>query len=169
MSPHRCLLDRSEQRGSGLREDKEDLSVSPSRAKVSQRREGNDASWWKWCKSPGPVGNTELMWVTSAKASKQGREGGHVEDVTPQIRSKAATKTFATASPHYPDPLPHYRWRFKTFQRRRRHARRQTDLIDDGEEGVDEHQVVLLQRQVVCLLQSKQHRANQGDLSGALN
>lgn len=28
----------------GLREDKEDLSVSPSRAKVSQRREGDDAS-----------------------------------------------------------------------------------------------------------------------------
>lgn len=43
MSPNRCLLDRSEQRGTGLREDK-DLSVSPSRAKVSQRREGDDAS-----------------------------------------------------------------------------------------------------------------------------
>lgn len=51
------------------------------------------------------------------------------------------------------------------FQRSRRH----TDLIDDGEDGVDEHQVVCLQRQVVCLLQSKQHRADQGDLSGALN
>lgn len=36
---HRCLLDRSELRESGLRGDKEDISVSVSRAKVSQRRE----------------------------------------------------------------------------------------------------------------------------------
>lgn len=43
----------------------------------------------------------------------------------------------------------------------------QTDLVDDGEDGVDEHQVVLLDRQVVGLLQSKQHRADKGDLGGA--
>lgn len=42
-----------------------------------------------------------------------------------------------------------------------------TDLVDDGEDGVDEHQVVLLERQVVGLLQSKQHRPDQGDLGGA--
>lgn len=44
---------------------------------------------------------------------------------------------------------------------------RQTDLVDDGEDGVDEHQVVLLDRQVVRLLQSKHHRSNKGDLGGA--
>lgn len=43
MSPDRCLLDGSEPGESGRR-DKEDLSVSASRAKVSQRREGDDAS-----------------------------------------------------------------------------------------------------------------------------
>lgn len=43
----------------------------------------------------------------------------------------------------------------------------QTDLVDDGEDGVDEHQVVLLDRQVVGLLQSKHHRSDQGDLGGA--
>lgn len=42
----------------------------------------------------------------------------------------------------------------------------QTDLIDDGKDGVDEHQVVLLERQVVGLLQSEQHRPYQGDLGG---
>lgn len=78
------------------RGDMEDLSPTQSRAQVSQRRrkekggglgefEGGDASWWKWCKSPGPAGNTELMWVTSAKTSKGQREGGHLEDMTPQI------------------------------------------------------------------------------------
>lgn len=43
----------------------------------------------------------------------------------------------------------------------------QTDLVDDGKDGVDEHQVVLLERQVVGLLQGKQHRPYQGDLGGA--
>jgi len=43
----------------------------------------------------------------------------------------------------------------------------QTDLVDDGEDGVDEHQVVRPERQVVGLLQSKQHRSDQGDLGGA--
>lgn len=47
-----------------------------------------------------------------------------------------------------------------------RHVQRRTDLIDDGEDGVDEHQVALLQRQIVGLLQSKQHCAYQGDLRG---
>lgn len=47
------------------------------------------------------------------------------------------------------------------------HTSRHTDLIDDGEDGVDEHQVVLLERQVVGLLQRKQHCAYQGDLGGA--
>lgn len=66
-----------------LKEDMVDLSVSQSRAQVSQRR-GDDASWWKWCKSPSPAGNTELMWVTSAKTSKRQREKGHLEDRTLQ-------------------------------------------------------------------------------------
>lgn len=44
--------------------------------------------------------------------------------------------------------------------------RRRTDLVDDGEDGVDEHQVALLQRQVAGLLQGKQHRSDQGDLRG---
>lgn len=43
MSPNRCLLDGSEPGESGQR-DKDDLSVSASRAKVSQRREEDDAS-----------------------------------------------------------------------------------------------------------------------------
>lgn len=43
----------------------------------------------------------------------------------------------------------------------------QTDLVDDSKHGVDEHQVVLLERQVVGLLQGKQHRSYQGDLGGA--
>lgn len=47
-----------------------------------------------------------------------------------------------------------------------RHARRRTDLIDDSEDGVGEHQVTLLQRQIVGLLQSKQHCTYQGDLRG---
>lgn len=76
-----------------------------------------------------------------------------MEDVTPQIRSKAAAKIFVPPCP-YPG-------------RRRRQARRRTDLIDDGEDGVDQHQVAGLQRQVVGLLQAKQHGADQGDLSGA--
>lgn len=42
-----------------------------------------------------------------------------------------------------------------------------TDLVDDGEDGVEEHQVMLLQRQVVGLLQSEQHRPDQGDLGWA--
>ena len=42
-----------------------------------------------------------------------------------------------------------------------------TDLVDDGEDGVEEHQVVLLQRQVVGVLQGEQHRPDQGDLGGA--
>lgn len=41
------------------------------------------------------------------------------------------------------------------------------DLVDDGEDGVDQHQVVRLDGQVVGLLQSKQHRSYQGDLGGA--
>lgn len=40
-------------------------------------------------------------------------------------------------------------------------------LVDNDESGVDEHQVVFLQRQVVGLLQSKEHRSQQGDLCGA--
>lgn len=43
------------------------------------------------------------------------------------------------------------------------------DLVDDGEDGVDQHQVVFLERQVFGLLQSKQHRPHQGDLGGALH
>lgn len=79
-----------------------------------------------------------------------------MEDVTPQIRSGAAAKIFVP-----PCPYPGRRWR---------HARRRrTDLIDDGEDGVDKHQVARLQRQVVGLLQSEQHGADQGDLSGAWN
>lgn len=42
-----------------------------------------------------------------------------------------------------------------------------THLVDDDEDGVDEHQVVLLQGQVVGLLQGEQHRPYQGDLGGA--
>lgn len=78
-----------------------------------------------------------------------------MEDMTPQMRSKAAAKIFVAPCPH-PG-----RWR--------RHARRRTDLIDDGEDGVDKHQVARLQRQVVGLLQGKQHCADQGDLSGTWN
>ena len=44
---------------------------------------------------------------------------------------------------------------------------RQTDLVDDGKDGVEEHQVVLLERQVVGLLQSEQHRPDQGDFGWA--
>lgn len=46
------------------------------------------------------------------------------------------------------------------------HPMKQTDLVDDNEDSVEEHQVVLLERQVVSLLQSKQHRSDQGDFSG---
>lgn len=53
------------------------------------------------------------------------------------------------------------------FRASGRHVGRRADLIDDGEDGVDEHQVARLQRQVACLLQGKQHCADQGDLSGA--
>lgn len=76
-----------------------------------------------------------------------------MEDVTPQIRGKAAAKTFAAA-------FPRRRWWDASG--------RQTDLVDHGEDGVDEHQVARLQGQVAGLLQGKQHRADQGDLSGAL-
>lgn len=41
-----------------------------------------------------------------------------------------------------------------------------TDLVDDDEDCVEEHQVVFLQRQVVSLLQREQHCSHQGDLSG---
>lgn len=79
-----------------LKEDMVDLSVSQSRAQVSQRREekrrGDDASWWKWCKSPSPTGNTKLMWVTSAKTSKKQREKGHLEDRTPDLEGAMAPK-----------------------------------------------------------------------------
>lgn len=72
-----------------------------------------------------------------------------MEDVTPPIPSKI-----------FVPPRPHP-------GRCRRHARWRTDLIDDGEDGVDKHQVARLQRQVVGLLQSEQHCTDQGDLSGA--
>lgn len=42
-----------------------------------------------------------------------------------------------------------------------------TDLVDDSKDGVDQHQVVLLDGQIVGLLQGEQHRPDQGDLSGA--
>lgn len=47
------------------------------------------------------------------------------------------------------------------------HPMHRTDLVDNGKDGVDEHQVVLLDGQVVSLLQGEQHRSNQGDLCGA--
>lgn len=42
-----------------------------------------------------------------------------------------------------------------------------TDLVDDGEDGVEQHEVLFLDREVLVLLQGKQHRSYQGDLSGA--
>lgn len=45
----------------------------------------------------------------------------------------------------------------------------QTDLVDDDEDGVEEHQVVGLEGQVLVLLQGEQHRSYQGDLGGAAN
>lgn len=42
-----------------------------------------------------------------------------------------------------------------------------TDLVDDGEDSVDQHEVLFLDRKVLVLLQGKQHRSYQGDLSGA--
>lgn len=47
------------------------------------------------------------------------------------------------------------------------HQMDQTDLVNDGKDSVDEHQVLLLERQVVGLLQGKQHRPYQSDLGGA--
>lgn len=43
-----------------------------------------------------------------------------------------------------------------------------TDLVDHGERGVDEHQVARVERQVMSLLQSEQHRSDQRHLGGAL-
>jgi hypothetical protein len=42
-----------------------------------------------------------------------------------------------------------------------------TDLVDDGEDSVEQHEVLFLDRKVLVLLQGKQHRSYQGDLSGA--
>jgi len=42
-----------------------------------------------------------------------------------------------------------------------------TDLVDDVEDGVEEHEVVLLERQVARLLEREEHRPHQGDLGGA--
>lgn len=47
------------------------------------------------------------------------------------------------------------------------HRASDTHLVDNDEKGVEEHQVVFLQGQVAGLLQSEEHRSQQGDLRGA--
>lgn len=42
-----------------------------------------------------------------------------------------------------------------------------TDLVDDIEDGVEEHEVVLLEREVAGLLEREEHRPYEGDLGGA--
>lgn len=177
-----------------LKEDIVDSSVSQSRPQVSQRRGGDDASWGKWCKSPSPRGNTELMWVTSAQTSKRQRKRGHLEDMTPQIWRGIYSQNISYASRKI--KLINKKMVLNSFLYRRQAIKltkrtpsclasaslhlgwhvlkvtalgtaHRTDLVDDGKDGVDEHQVVLLERQVVGLLQSEQHRPYQGDLGGA--
>ena len=42
-----------------------------------------------------------------------------------------------------------------------------TDFVDNSEDGVQQHEVVLLDGQVLGLLQGEQHCSYQGDLSRA--
>lgn len=166
------------------------ICVSVKSTSFPEKRGEDDASWWKWCKSLSPTGNTKLMWVTTAKTSKKQRQKGHLKDkalATPQMWREPRHQNicytwvkiwvigdqlnwpkhtfllcFSIAS------LPPWVIYIYIYQA---HSDKceiyQTDLVDDGEDGVDQHQVLLLERQVVGMLQSEQHRSYQGDLGGA--
>lgn len=59
------------------------ICVSVKSTSFPEKRGEDDASWWKWCKSLSPTGNTKLMWVTTAKTSKKQRQKGHLKDKAP--------------------------------------------------------------------------------------